>query len=49
MANDKRTSMSTDMNEDIDLYSDMDMTDQERDALNREIADSNKRTRAKSM
>ena len=49
MAHDTRTSLGTDMSEDMDLDADMSMTDQERDALNREIADSNKRTRAKSM
>ena len=42
MAHDKRTPMSTDMN-DIDTNDMSEMTDQERDALSNEIADSNKR------
>lgn len=49
MTQDQRKPMSTDMNEDADLMG-ADMTDQEREALQREISDADKRTQArKSM
>lgn len=43
MVKDKRKTIIADMNEEVDLLSGDGMTDQERAALQREIADANKR------